>query len=481
VRALIVGIPKGFDAPDWRWNYINIMPMGAFAVANHANRAGHRVRVMNAAALGSRARALDTILERVATLDASVVGIPIHWHLCAYDACRAAATLKRHRPELRIVVGGLTATVFARELLGVCPAIDAVVLGDGERPFADYLDALDAGGAATRLARVPNLCWRDGRQVVVNPERWVASAAELSELDFSIDPAMLDITEYVNGVGLADLIRGRRHELVAERTETTAFFLNVGRGCSLDCVYCAGSAVAAARYSGRPLPTVRSVGAVVRTVASAAAAGFRKLHVCFDPPFAGRERYFRELFERIRAEAGGGLTLLFEAYQLPSRQFLESAARCFERAVIILSPCLFDSALMPRLKGYSFTHAELRSTLDAIGRHDNLGSFVFYAITPFDDWSDGRVEAYAEQLRELRDRHGCQLSAQPILAEPGSPWVGFPGRFPGTDRRLAFDDFWRAWQQPLDRWSERLCGLPRINEIVERLDELTADDSLSAS
>jgi hypothetical protein len=481
MNAMLLHVPKGFSSDDWRRNYINIMPMGLLSIAHFANARGHDVKIMNAAVHGNREVALKLVVERIEGGRCEVVGLPLHWHLSGYDACWVAERIKAAFPACHVVLGGITATVLAEELLDACSAVDAIVRGDGELPFAAYLDELSKPPAARDLSSVPNLCWRRDGRPATNTAVYVAAAAEYSSFDFSVDDVLYDLAEYAAGPSLFDVIRGRPFDFSAERLEDKVYFLNVGRGCSLSCIYCAGSAVSFARYFHRREVVYRSVDAVLRSVKAAARTGFSKLHVCFDAPCAGKDDYFISLFTRIRREVPHDLSMLFETYDLPSTRFLDAFSASFKEAIVVVSPCFFDSEKMRRFKGYHFTREEMERALGEIRGYPNLQAFVYFAITPVEEWDDGRIVERVRYMRHLTETYGCKVSAMPVLAEPGSPWVSFPELYGEPAIPLTFRDFWEEWQKPLDSWSERLCHLPGVNGIVARIDELTENASLTSA
>jgi hypothetical protein len=481
MKAMLLHVPKGFSSDDWRYNYINIMPMGLFSIAHFANGRGHGVKVMNAAVHRNREIALKLVFDRIEEGGFEVVGLPVHWHLSGYDACWAAERIKAAFPACHVVLGGITATVLAEELLDACAAVDAVVRGDGELPFAAYLDELAKPPPAREFSSVPNLCWRlDGRPAT-NAKIYVAARDAYSSFDFSVEDVLFDLAEYAAGPSFFDVIKGIPFDFFKERLEDKVYFLNVGRGCSLSCIYCAGSRVSFARYFHRDQVMYRSVDAVLETVKAAARIGFRKLHVCFDAPCAGKDDYFVSLFTRIRDEVPHDMSMLFETYDLPSKPFLDAFSSSFKEAIAIISPCFFDSEKMRRFKGYCFSREEMERTLEEIGGYPNLKAFVYFAITPLEEWDDEEIVERVLYMRHLAQTYGCKVSAMPILAEPGSPWVSVPELFGVPAIPLSFQDFWEEWQKPLDHWSEKLCHLPGVNRIVARIEELTENASLTSA
>ena len=58
-----------------------------------------------------------------------------------------ARRLKAQAPKIPIIVGGPFATLNADRILGDCPDIDCVGVGEGEELLPDYLEHLDNPGS----------------------------------------------------------------------------------------------------------------------------------------------------------------------------------------------------------------------------------------------------------------------------------------------------------------------------------------------
>jgi B12 binding domain len=471
MRALLQGIPKGFWSEDWSRNFVNALPMGVFAIANFCNARGHDVRVANASVFGSREAAVDVLLRRLAERDVEVVGLPLHWHLAGYDVLRTATFLKEVRPSLRVVVGGLTASVYPREILETFPAVDAVIAGDGEVPFCSFLDALEALPQHTDFSAVPNLVWREGSSIRNNGIQYIATPEQLSMLDFSPQSTLCSPIEYANGLRLRDAVHGIPADLAGQPFEQRFFFMNIGRGCSYNCLYCGGSRLSHHQYTGREGVTVRSVDSVVADFERCHAAGFRRFHICFDPAFPNRQKYFEDLFDGVRRAIGSGCHLLFEAYGLPTRPFLEAASCAFSWVGIVVSPCFFDDSVRRECKGYSFTDEEMEAGLREIASVEHCRAFVYYAVTARERWDEAMVRSFADRAVRLRERTGAAVTVMPVFAEPGSPWISFPGEFGGRQFDFRFEDFLEFWRQPLTGWNERLTGVAGIDEVMARFEE----------
>jgi radical SAM superfamily enzyme YgiQ (UPF0313 family) len=201
MHASIIHVPKGLSASDWSHNYINMMAAGTFSVANYANAHGHRTTVLNTAVYGSTSAALARLFETIAGNDSQVVGLPLHWYFSGADVLWAADRIKERCPAVKVVLGGITASIYGDDLMRECSSVDAVVHGDGEVPFCRYLTELERGPEAD-LAAVPNLRWRRGTDIVWNRVTHVATPEQYSAFDYGISKIMKDLREYATGWGM---------------------------------------------------------------------------------------------------------------------------------------------------------------------------------------------------------------------------------------------------------------------------------------
>ena len=69
-----------------------------------------------------------------------LVMIDLHWYEHSFGAIDIARHVRRILPEAKIVIGGLTATYFAEEILQTHREIDYVIRGDGEIPLLKLVE-----------------------------------------------------------------------------------------------------------------------------------------------------------------------------------------------------------------------------------------------------------------------------------------------------------------------------------------------------
>ncbi|MFO0984384.1 MAG: radical SAM protein [Planctomycetota bacterium] len=116
--------------------------------------------------------------------------------------------LKARRPDVRIVLGGPDATAMASRLLLENPAIDLIVLGEGESTFVEYLERELDGQRPDQTLR--GVAFRENGHVQQTPAR-----ALIAELDTIPSP-------YVGG----------------QLRPVGGCYVETLRGCPFDCSFC---------------------------------------------------------------------------------------------------------------------------------------------------------------------------------------------------------------------------------------------------
>ena len=269
--------PSG-HANDW------VVPAGAIAALNATpvDKAGRYAFELE-----------DELVRR-----ARVFAADLHWALGLPGFEALVAHVRRLAPDLPIVIGGISAGLWAERLLAEQLA-DFVIQGDAEVAFPRLVEALLAGSAVPELANV---------------HRRGMPAPSIARI------ASLDASDSVPAEWFPTYERARQSSMRAFSADR---LLVAARGCPLLCPDCHGSW---AGSFGRGV-LWRSAGALARQAEQAARSGTRHLRVFMGkPPPTTLAGWLDAL---SRAEVGGvrsdvGLMLC----RAPSREALEA----FERA-----------------------------------------------------------------------------------------------------------------------------------------------------
>ena len=210
--------------------FLSLLPVGVGSLVAMLRASGVEAKAANFIGLGH-----DGIRPVLNAERPDLVGISVMTHN-RHDSVRLAELVKELNPACFVVFGAPHATHRYREILATYPAVDAVVLGEGEEtlrelaellantslinllptsPLIQGLSGVQEVRRGGRLAAIRGLAFRDGSSIVVTPPR-----PPLSDLD-SLPPAYAG---FEGGITI-DL----RHQLE---------FLITSRGCPASCSFC---------------------------------------------------------------------------------------------------------------------------------------------------------------------------------------------------------------------------------------------------
>ena len=139
-------------------------PVGFRSLQRYLGERDHDVKIINLSTLLLCYPDLE--LATIArALDVPIVGIDLHWMVHVQGSLAVAEQIKRERPDIKILFGGISSTYYADQLIRY-PYIDMVMRGYDTHVPVDNL--LRARGDEPALHHVPNLLWKDRSGAVVD-------------------------------------------------------------------------------------------------------------------------------------------------------------------------------------------------------------------------------------------------------------------------------------------------------------------------
>lgn len=406
----------------------SIMPMGIIGILNGLRQKGVQVIGMNYA-MEKKADPDFDLYQTLSQMDYRIFMVDLHWYEHCYGAMFAAEQSKKAHPEVPVVIGGYTTTIYAPEILENFPCVDYAVTGDSELP-TEMLTAYLLGKGGT-LEEVPNLYYRRGGEVVSSEKTWVQT-----ELD-SIDVIPVDFFRHAediphlgcNGVG-----KGQPNR-----------WIEIARGCKFNCAYCCGAKKNMKALFRRCNILLRSPEKVAMDFKRLADDGITYISPSHDFQMFGKA-YYRKVFAQIR-KLGIRPGLYLECFQLPTRDFLEDVLQTFDPAMtdIVLSPISGNEELR-RINGKMFSNEELFETL-AFLIANKLPMQLYYTENLIGETEEQFLETYF-QIRYVHDVLGLRkknLFYQRVVMDP----LAGMREFPNTNVTLnTFMDYYRYCQIP---------------------------------
>ena len=211
---VLFAVPRSHNPKQMYREY----PLGVGFLGTVLRQQNHDVRIFD-----QNVEGLDDegLLARVAEFAPDAIGFSVITPNYPV-ARRQIRRLRELYPDMRILAGGIHASLFPEDL--VADGADVVVLGEGEGIINELLAALEQGGS---LERLNGIVFRTGEGGVVKTQGWSQNSA-LDELPI-VDRSLYHLEKYTH------------HSMLASR------------GCPHHCAFCCN-------YTG----TIRNDGVAIR-------------------------------------------------------------------------------------------------------------------------------------------------------------------------------------------------------------------------
>jgi len=349
-------------------------------------------------------RSLEALVARVRP---RLVGISLKWFHHVHRALLLARTLRKIDPEIRIVVGGNTASYWWRELEAF-DCIDHVVLGDGELPL---------------LA----LCQGDP-----SPPNCVTRAPDGT-------PRRLPLAYVQGATNSEDVYYSHFQDIFLSHQDRHAFsgWVAPGKGCGENCLYCGGARGNQKAAFGRAKPFLRSEESVRRDHQEIA---HRTWQLRYD--FSGSSAEFLQ-----STWAGVDLSrhsCTYFLWGVAPIALIDTLARTFEQVYMVLDIGCFSEQqrheqMRRGLLKPCASDRELLELIDSCRRHPNLGIEVSgIAGLPFASAATLEEEV---RLVERVISLDCVVGYQRLEAQPGALVTEHPARFDMVTEARTFTEF----------------------------------------
>jgi radical SAM superfamily enzyme YgiQ (UPF0313 family) len=225
-------LPRELDRAPQDPTRVKVMafpPLGIQTLAPILRRQGHAVMMFDTCHPAMRP---EQVADAVQQERPDVIGISFLSTTTYPAAKRMAGRLKLAAPSVPIIVGGPFATVNADHILGDCPQIDCVGVGEGEELLPDYLSNLNDPGS------VAGLVWRKGEEIIQN-----AARPPLRDLDRFPYPDRTSLPiDYIESLPL---------DVPAVLSLDKFCTMQTSRGCPYSCIYCDIPSISEGKWRSR--------------------------------------------------------------------------------------------------------------------------------------------------------------------------------------------------------------------------------------
>jgi radical SAM superfamily enzyme YgiQ (UPF0313 family) len=366
-------------------------PLGLAYLASALTAAGYPVKILDLVVYPYSRALLQHVLE---TFQPQLVGLTAVT-MTFDNAMGVIRDIKGLNPDMLTAMGGPHVTFCARETLTEHPALDILVLGEGERTIVEVCRAVDTGAD---LVGVDGIVFRNRAKICQT-----AARDPIADLDALPDPAR----------GLLPL--GRYRALGMPISLTTS------RGCPFKCIFCVGRKMVGSRVR------YRSPAKVVDEMQYLNSLSFHQINIADDLFTANRKHCLAvcdEIVKRrldlkwtsfarvdtvseeiLAAMKAAGCSAVSFGVESGNSQILKTIQKGITREQVV------EAVNMCRRTGVT-AHASfilglpgetpqtIRETLDFGEELKALGlSYGFHLLAPFP----------GTEIRENRDRYGIRI------------------------------------------------------------------------
>ena len=429
---------------------IFVMPMGLFALADALRKNTDGTVDIEIIHMDIESgKPIEEILD-FETLD--VVGFDCHWVNQSLVVMQTAELVKRHKPEVFIVLGGYSSSLFAEEIIGNYMQIDAIIRGDAEISIVELCKALHeqkkntAPSAPLSLANVQNLVWRDARdardvrdernenrKVHLNPFTYTAKAADMEKLDF----AAIELLRHWEFYRAACPYFSHFEPFHS----TPTFYLEVGRGCGYACTFCGGNCVAQKKMSNREKTEIRSIDSVIKTIRKALTFGYQTFHTCMENDES--DDWYIRLFQRLRSE-NIKINFCYSSWRLPSQDLINAISESCEAGLFEISAESADDEVRKKNKDprLFYTTRQLEECLEYISHKNNLKVQLYFGYYLAFDTKETIFSTIRFAIELILKYHWfLEIDYHNFSTDPGSLFFFFPEKYELDYKPRNFKDY----------------------------------------
>jgi B12-binding domain/radical SAM domain protein len=453
-------------------------PIGLASIAEYLERAGYRVRIVNLAVrmLNDNKFDAEAFIKR---LRSPVFGIDLHWLVHAHGSVEVARLVKKYHPEAKVVMGGLSASYFYRELLNY-PEVDYVIRGDStEEPFRQLMDSIKNHRPPEA---VPNLVWRDDR-------------GNMRENPFSHIPDDLSqvMVNHYHGI-IRSVIRHLDFASITPTRDWIKYPITATltcRGCTQNCVICGGSNATYRNFFNRQETVFRSPKDVVRDVRNISRFSNGPIFILGDLRQQSEE-YASELLELLKQHRVRN-RIIFELFHPAPADFLHKLSLASPGFCLEISPETHDPEVR-KASGKHYSNEELERTIgDALEAGCGRLQVFFMIGLPRQTPSSvmDTIDYCGHLMKRFKGDKRLSLFIGPLapFLDPGSLAFEQPERYGYRILFRTLEEHRRAllapsWQYTLNYETEWMTRHQIINttyEAVLRLNRLKARYGLISS
>ena len=382
-------------------------PVGFKTLQRFLSQHGHDVKIINLSTVLLRYPKLNfgTLVE---SFDVKLIGIALHWMVHVQGSLAVAEQIKKIRPDLPIILGGISSTYYADELIKY-PFIDMVMRGyDTHEPMVKLMEAVKQ---RENLGNIPNLLWK-------------SREGQIQDNGFSHIP-----DSFSCGIDWSN----QPQEVNTKTLPILEFVSTQNAGCTYHCGWCGGSREAFRRI-------YKTKETVVRKPVNETSYEFETLNRV---PSINQYHFYSvgsynepkkgmNLFLDLVAESNFK-SISYEQFFLTPNNILKRMVAANKRTIITLSPESHDIRVSKLAGRGVYTNEELEQWLEKAldyGIHQ-IDIWYFIGMPEQDEKSVWGTVDYCQKLLEKFKGKRVNPMICPMIPflDPGSTFFEYPEKY----------------------------------------------------
>lgn len=332
----------------------------------------------------------ENIIKMLDEVKPTIVGISMKWFIHIYRVLEMARIVKEYSSDIKVVLGGNTASYYSDKVIFE-ENIDIIIKGDGELPFLRICENADY---------LPNCTYVKNGELIKNEITYVQTK------DNSKDVYLSDL----------DKIFVYKDDVY----KAAYFFLYTGKGCSMNCCYCAGCRESQEKTFNRSIPFMRDIENVRQDI-KAIIPYTGVFMYDFDLPNYDSLDYYNKLWDGI------DLTnhfCMFYFWKLPSEEFLQMVSKRYKYVYINIDIASLSERHRNQLTKLHVvkpqpSDQEIIQCFESCSKYDNI-EITINQIAGLPYFNEYDVQASEQMVQYLSSQFPCfrgidwgRLHAQP--------------------------------------------------------------------
>ncbi|WP_442597077.1 TIGR04190 family B12-binding domain/radical SAM domain protein [Neobacillus sp. D3-1R] len=340
-------------------------PIGLTSIADYLERFGLKVKIINIANRMLLDDKFD-VEKKLTHIKTKAFGIDLHWLPHAHGSIELAKLVKNLHPTTPIIFGGLSATYFHKALIQY-PFIDFVVRGDSTEKLMLML-MNDLEDQVDEFDLIPNLTWKRGHEMNVNPLTYVPSHLD----EFDIPGYRYTIRSVFKYRNFLDPLPYKEWLQYPNTAILTA------RGCTQNCLICGGSKDAYHQNCQRQSLALRSPTKLIEDIVFIQRFSRAPIFILHDIRQGGAN-YVDELMEGLK-NIHLKNELVFELFQYADEEFFRKIQSAVPKYSLELTLETFDENIRLLNGKFHCTNEKVIETLQSALKHGCSKIDLFFMI-----------------------------------------------------------------------------------------------------